>query len=534
MRRTALLAAALAAMLAACGSDEGPAGPGTEPEASTLTAAPSGTMNQVSLSWTRCDDSDFDEYTLYRSLTSGIAANPSAATVVTVITSADDTTFVNTGLEWDTPYYFALLTSDEEGLDSWSNEVMAATPDSGCGGQYLTCHDIQGEASSSPYEGQVVTVMGIVTAGGDEYYSSTSPYAVISDPSGGAWSGLVLFGDSVAGLARGDSIAVTGTVSEYYTLTELAYITSIEHLGTGADLPDPVSIETADMSGGGTSEQWEGVLVTVGGAVVTSVEPYYEFYVDDGSGECMIGSIGDYGYNPATGDTLVSCTGVGWFSYDEYKIQPRDDGDIEVGGGGGPGDVLSCYEVQGQADQSPYLDQIVSVTGIVTVGGDEYYAATQAYAVIQDADGGPWTGLVLFDSDIAGLARGDSVTVTGEVQEYYGLTELSYITEVDIHGIGHDLPPAEPLSTGELSTAEDPELWEAVLVVVSDVTVEDDALGYGEWSVTDGGSACRVDDLGDYSYVPETGDTLQSITGVLFYSFSDFKIEPRDDADLVL
>ncbi len=528
-----LIPVAALMLAAACGDDEqGPTGPGEEPAASTLSADASGSANTVFLSWTQCPDSDFEQYRLFRSTTPDIEESPAGAVIVATHSTASDTVFTDTGLDWDETYYYALVTRDTEGLETWSNEVSAVTPDSGASGDWLTCAEIQGGAASSPYEGEIVTVMGLVTVGGDEFYTQDSPYAVITDPLGGAWSGLVLYGDSVGSLARGDSVLVTGTVQEYYELTEIGFITGVEILGTGADLPAPSQVYTFDLSASGSPEQWEAVLVEVSDAVVESVGSYGQFDVDDGSGACIVDDLGDYGYTPVVGDTLFSAAGVLWYSYDEWKLEPRDDGDLDVGGGSGPGDVLTCYEVQGQQASSPYLGQVVSVTGIVTVGGGEFYSSSQEYAVIQDAGGAEWSGLILFDSDIAAFVRGDSVTVTGTVQEYYGLTEISYITMAQVHSGGHALPSPQTLSTGALSTSAVPEEWEGVLVMIQDLTVVSDSLGFGEWSVTDGSGTCRIDDLGEYTYEPAVGGLIQSITGVCWYSFDDFKVEPRDDADI--
>ena len=530
--RLFLLAAAVT-MAASCGDDEqGPSGTGEEPDASVLDADASGSTNSVLATWTHCPDEDFEEYRLYRSSEPGIEEDQTGAVIAATHTSASDTVFTDTGLEWSHTYYYALVTRDTEGLESWSNEVTAVTPDSGAAGDWLTCSQVQGQAGSSPYEGQVVTVMGVVTVGGTEYYSSTSPYAVLSDPAGGPWSGLVLYGDSVESLSRGDSIAITGTVQEYYGMTELGFATSIDMLGSNADLPAASPVSTSDLTEAGGAEEWEAVLVEISDAVVTSVGSYGQFNVDDGSGECIVDDMGDYYYSPAVGDTLYSAAGVLWYSYDEWKLEPRDDDDIDAGGGTGPGDVLSCYEVQGQADESPYLGQIVSVTGIVTVGGDEYYSSSQSYAVIQDEGGGAWSGLALYDDDVAAFARGDSVVITGTVQEYYGFTELSYITDTEIVSPGHPVPAPQDLTTGGLMTSADPEEWESVLVRIQNLTVADDSLGYGQWTVTDGSGACMIDDMGDYTYEPSTGDSIQSIIGVCFYSFDDFKLEPRDDADI--
>lgn len=518
-----------AVMLVACGDDESPAGPGTPPAPSVLSVAASVT-NSAAASWTMCDDTDFSEYRLYRSTTPGIAQNPPASPVRTSST-ASDTTYTDTGLDWGETYYYALQTRDTESLSAWSNEATVVVPDSGSGGGALTCYQVQGQQAESPYLDQVVTVTGIVTAGGDEYYNSSGPVAVLGDAAGGPWSGLIMFGDSVASLTRGDSILITGTVDEFFGLTELTFITSVQVLSTGNPMPPAEQIDSGDIANSdANAEQYEAVLCTVTDAFVTDVLGYGEFNIDDGSGDCLVDDMGDYSYNPTVGDTVHTATGVVWYSYSEYKLEPRDDNDLDTSGGGGGGDALSCYQVQGQQDDSPYDGQTVTVTGIVVVAGGEWYSSAGAYAVIMDADGGPWSGLTLYGSDIADLVRGDSVTVTGVIDEYFYLTEMTFpYAEVTVESTGHALPAPEALDTGDVGQ----EQWESVLVSVADVTVTEDDLGYGEWAVDDGSGDIRVDDLGDYTYVPSIGDTFTEIIGVCWYSFDNWKIEPRDDADLI-
>jgi predicted extracellular nuclease len=278
-----------------------------------------------------------------------------------------------------------------------------------------------------------------------------------------------------------------------------------------------------------TAEQWEGVLVRVEDVTVTSApDQYGQWKVDDGSGDAMVDDLGDYTYNPVVGDTLEYVIGVLSYSFDEYKIEPRDNDDIGGGGGGGP--ALTCYEVQGQQASSPYMGQTVSVTGIVTVGEGEYYGT---YAAMADEGGGPWSGLILYGNDVTGIERGDSITITGQVDEYFGLTELKFPTSIVVHSSGHPLPDAEVLTTDEVYQPATAEQWEGVLVRVEDVTVTSEPNEYGEWQVDDGSGDAVVDDLGDYSYVPTLNDQLASVTGVLNYSFDEYKIEPRDDADIV-
>ncbi|MCK4807082.1 MAG: hypothetical protein KAT09_05525, partial [Candidatus Aegiribacteria sp.] len=231
---------------------------------------------------------------------------------------------------------------------------------------------------------------------------------------------------------------------------------------------------------------------------------------------------------PNVGDT-VDVQGPLFYEFDEWRIQPRDNNDITINGGGGGGDVYTCYEIQGQQSSSPFTGQTVSVTGIVIVGGDEYYSSSSAYAVIMDACGGAWHGLTFYGNDVGSLNRGDSVTVTGEVQEYYYFTELINLSDVVVHSTGHTLPNPESVDTGDAGQ----EQWESVLVTVSDVTVTEDDLGFGEWAVDDGSGDIRIDDLGDYSYSPSIDDTFSEVIGVCWYSYDNFKIEPRNDSDLI-
>ena len=330
LRATSVIAVFAAFMLVlACGDDEGnPQGGGSNPTASTLSAAVS--QNAATLTWTQCPDTDFASYNLYRSTTSGIAANPSSATLVATVTDISTLTHTDDDLAWNTPYYYALQTVDSSQLTAWSNEATITTPDSsgGGGGGVLTCYEIQGQADVSPYSGEDVTVTGIVTVAGDEYYSSTSgaQFSVIADPSGGEWAGLVLFGyDGVMdSFERGDSVVVSGYINEYFGLTELV-VQVVDHRDPGHTVPPAESITTGDMS----QEKWEGVLVSFQNVTVTSdPNQYGEYFVDDGSGDAMADDKGVYPFSPGMGDTFSSMTGVVFYEYDYYRIQPRDESDI--------------------------------------------------------------------------------------------------------------------------------------------------------------------------------------------------------------
>jgi predicted extracellular nuclease len=325
-------------LVVACGDDESnPQGGGTNPTASTLSGTVS--QNTATLTWTQCPDTDFASYNLYRSATSGIAANPSSATLVATITTISTLTFDNSGLAWNTPYYYALQTVDSSQLTAWSNEVPITTPDSsggGGGGDALSCYEIQGQADESPYKNDDVTVTGIVTVGGGEYYATgTAQYAVIEDATGGEWSGLVLYGYEgiLTPLERGDLVVVSGYVSEYQgptsdpwedTITEVV-VQSVDFDEAGHAIPEPELIATSDVS----QEKWEGVLVKVEDVTVTDDDlGHGEWFVDDGSGDGRIDDMGTYGFSVSIGDTFSEIIGVVFYGFDYFKIEPRNESDI--------------------------------------------------------------------------------------------------------------------------------------------------------------------------------------------------------------
>ena len=196
---------------------------------------------------------------------------------------------------------------------------------------------------------------------------------------------------------------------------------------------------------------------------------------------------------------------------------------------------VTIYEIQ----QGGYTGQEIITTGVVTAGNTVFGHDTYEYAVIQDPQGGAYSGIVLFATSQGGLTcgEGDEVRVQGEVQEYYGMTEISYITSFEKIGTAN-VPDAEVLTTNDLSTDNpgEAEKWEGVLVVVQDAEITNDDLGYGEFEVNDGSGAARVDDWGGYEYKPYTYEPVLGavidVRGILFYSYSDFKLEPRGNQDI--
>ncbi len=190
------------------------------------------------------------------------------------------------------------------------------------------------------------------------------------------------------------------------------------------------------------------------------------------------------------------------------------------------GELTPIYDIQyttNPGGDSPLVDQAVTTQGIVT--GISYYGQFWIEAV----GGGAWNGLYVYDNSNTTTAIGDLLELTGTVREYYGLTELATLTSYTLLSSGNTITSPIVLSTGDVAD----EQYEGVLVEVHDVVVSDNADTYGEWDVDDGSGSVAIGDMMDtYGYEPSLGAPFARITGLLDYSYSEFKIQPRNFADL--
>ena len=175
-------------------------------------------------------------------------------------------------------------------------------------------------------------------------------------------------------------------------------------------------------------------------------------------------------------------------------------------------------EIQGNADDSPYNNQTVSTSGIVTAVNNAGYFIQDGTAVR--------SGLYVYD-DTNSPTVGDLIEISGTVTEYYNLTELVDITNLTVTSSGNPLPNPIELATNDVNNED----YEGMLVKTSGECVDPD-LGFGEWHIDDGSGVCMVNDL-FHVFVPTLGIDYE-ITGPLNYSFNNYKIEPRDANDIVI
>lgn len=186
-------------------------------------------------------------------------------------------------------------------------------------GSITSIYDIQGQAQSSPYAEQVVSTTGIVTANfGTNYFLQDGP---------GAWNGLFIY-DPGRNPSVGDSLVLTGTITEYYGKTEMKSITGYFFISANHPLPEPVDISCAEAG-----EPYEGVIVRVDNATCTDPNYQANFFmwtVNDGTGDLLVHNTTVFEYVPTQGE-VYKVTGPLDFDFDEWKIQLRFETDVQAG-----------------------------------------------------------------------------------------------------------------------------------------------------------------------------------------------------------
>ena len=313
----------------------------------------------------------------------------------------------------------------------------------------VTIPDIQQVADpvaddASPLVGEVVFVDGVVTAAPGELFGSDT--LVVQTTSGGPWSGLVLVGDfSAHTIARGDALRAIGTVEEDRGLTRLA-TDSIEVTGQETiPAPEPLMTSGFAEQDAATSEQWESVLVEFSNVDVTAVLDFGEWQFDDGSGIARGDDGSSSTLSPAVGDSYGFLRGIGWFSFGDYKLQPRDNADFDF-----QPDVFEIAEIQGEGLRSPFAPASGNAAGDVVRTEDNIVTAVGANGFfIQTPDDRPSDdlplasrGLFVFTSSAPSVSVGDRVNVNGAVAEFFDFTQIAQPDAVEIIGSGTSLPVA--------------------------------------------------------------------------------------------
>lgn len=183
------------------------------------------------------------------------------------------------------------------------------------------------------------------------------------------------------------------------------------------------------------------------------------------------------------------------------------------------GEITPIINIQGAGDYSPFENQMVTTTGIVTA----FY--TNGYFI--QAGNGPRTGLFVYQSGFF-PAIGDSIVITGMVKEYYGMTEMTNVSMYKLLKNERVVPEPAVLSANEMG-----EDWESVLVRIPEAVCiySQHWNNSGMWRVSDGTGQVNVHNNDVFEFDPVLNEHY-TVTGPLNYNYSEWKIELRSLRDV--
>jgi predicted extracellular nuclease len=385
---------------------------------------------------------------------------------------------------------------------------------------------IQQIQSGEIADGEVATLSGVIATSG---FSTAGDGFFVQEPGGGEYSGIYVYLAAGAGelyLETGFELNLTGTVTEFYDWTEFSVTssTAIEVVGTGT-----VTVDSVDPATVTTWEAWESCLISVGASSVSEGTNSYgeitlsnNMIVDD-----MFMSI-----DASSGDTFDDVIGLLGYSYSEWKLFPRDESDL-VGYVAGVVESVTINDIQmGNISGNVEIEQVV-VTSPMNASGDGFF--------VQEIGGGAYSGMYVYllsGAQSVTFEVGDVVSISGSISEYYDLTELTVSDAADISW--SSTVEAVTIDALDLTTVSDWEAWESCMVSITDVTATE-AQDYGDATTdvsagtnSDGDAMwLKVDNM-FFDFESEAGTNWASVTGPVTYSYSDWRIAPRDNADLGL
>lgn len=302
-------------------------------------------------------------------------------------------------------------------------------------------------SGDSPRVGEIVETSGTVTAIGNGGFWIQS--------GSGAWSGIfVLDGSSITAL--GDAVTVEGAVQESNGLTRIS-ATSVAVNSSGNSLPSSTSVST----GAAGVEEFESVLLSISGAICVNADAGFgEYVLNDGSGDYLADDA-LFAFSPVE-FAEYDAEGIGFFSFGNFKLLPRDANDIEDTGNnqlvvGFASDVADVTENEGTVSFDVNIinpsisstDVDVIVTGGTAVNGVDYSfsepaalsfagSAPQSFSVTiidnatENVDKTITFGLS--NATNGALLLPDAFTVT-ILDDEITLTDIAVVAETDVDGV---------------------------------------------------------------------------------------------------
>ena len=229
----------------------------------------------------------------------------------------------------DDVVYYKIVATTSEGSESWHESYVV--PRKIEAGNLTSIAQIQGTGSQSPMKDQKVTVAGRVMANLDNII-------YIQDGTSSN-SGLGIFAPDVTGY-RGDSLVITGKVTEYNNLTQLESVEYAYNFGNNK-VYEPKQITVSQIG-----EEYEGMLVQIknvtfnqGGTMILPNNKSFTF--TDGTGTSTIYSKYDSRLiNTTLPAGVINLTGILSQYQSNYQIVVRDVEDMTNGVDNDPPGIL--------------------------------------------------------------------------------------------------------------------------------------------------------------------------------------------------
>ena len=216
-------------------------------------------------------------------------------------------------------------------------------------------------------------------------------------------------------------------------------------------------------------------------------------------------------------------------------------------------------------DASYYTGDTVTVTGVVSASAKDY---DLGYVYIQQTGATEWGGLSLIgNSDLVLLLRTEEITVTGVIEEYFGFTRMNVITVTKTGNVVPlEMAYFDP-SDANLHSTKEIEKYESMTVGFANpaggLYMIDENLGFGDYEVGSSAGAAQatrvtagrqsnnaftslwVSLVTDTVYATLDGEMevdtvvtsmdmeMDTISGILYYGFSNYKLMPRNNDDII-
>jgi endonuclease I len=373
--------------------------------------------------------------------------------------------------------------------------------------------------------GDVVAVSGIVIDAGNN--SSNSRF--IYDGTAGIVVRSFDAGNESSNLTQGDSITVSGGLSEFNNLLQIEESPIvITILKQGVPLPDPQVVTIADVG-----ENLEAELIKIENVSFKETGNFAgggsagNFTITDGTND-LVFRIGSSSH-PLAGTEIptgiYNITGfVGQFGND-YQLSPRTEDDLElVSDGGEIPDLMTIAQARAFG-----VDSKTHVTGVVISNGNN----SNDNRVIYDGTAGIVVRSFDDENTSAQLVIGDSVVITGGVTEFNGTLQIeeSPIT-IDVISQNANLPTPALVKISDIT-----EEYESELVLIENIAIEQNGIfERANYTLKDGTFELTLR-IGLNSH-PLIGEAIPennvSLTGYIAQSGSTYQLFLRDEDDIEL